>query len=310
MMKVKNNIIILVSIITLLFLQACIQQSVQQMSFILSTNNFTSQSSNNSVDLRPLMTPVKFQGQRGTCNAFAATALMEFLIKAKTSQNIDLSEAYNYWAGKKYTLDSDFLRKSYEHSDGLAGFMAVKAYKFGSMLEKEWPYEPRNWLQTNNSGCKIINNEPCTECFAGTPPAGAKLLPYRIEPIFIERTKIAGFILTNKKPVVFNLLWCSDAVNDNTGDFRMPTEQDLKNSAGHVITFVGYDSVTKRFIFKNSFGLQWGNKGYGTVPEEYVIKYCEICPYLSSVNTYTPEEKEFVLTASMGVSGNLTEMNP
>ncbi len=53
----------------------------------------------NTIDLRPQMPPlVESQGNRNTCSVFAATALMEFLIRAKTGRNMNLSEAYNYWA--------------------------------------------------------------------------------------------------------------------------------------------------------------------------------------------------------------------
>ena len=305
------NLLKLTNIALLVTLLGCSQSLAQfpsqnQQTAQANTAFSSYSSTQKGVDLRPMMTPVKTQGQRGTCNAFAATSLMEFLIKAKTGKDIDLSEAYNYWAGKKYTLDSKFLKDNYEHDDGLAGFMAVKAYQFGSMLETEWPYEPYNWQQKNDPRCQKVNDLFCTECFTGTMPDNAKLLPYRIEPVFIERTKIADFILTNKKPVIYNITWCLDAV-DAKGDFRMPTEQDFSNSGGHVITLVGFNPDTKRFIFKNSHGSSWGNKGYGTIPEDYIIKYCEACGALPQINSQPAEIKDFILKGTMGVSGNLVE---
>lgn len=258
-----------------------------------------------SVDLRSRLNTPRNQGERNTCNAFAATALMEFLIQDKTGQVLDLSESYNYWQGKQQILKSPYLSDTYAHIDGLAGFLAVKAYQVGSMLEHEWPYESNNWQQQKDPRCKVSQGQPATECFTGTPPPKAKTLPFKLQPLMIERTQIGAFILKEKKPVIFNLLWVNQAVNPRTGQIRMPTLQELAQAGGHVITLVGYESKTKQFTFRNSYGDSWGNKGYGTIPEDYLIKHCEVCPHLPALATYPPEVKDFVRQSSMGVSGTL-----
>ncbi len=79
-----------------------------------------------SVDLRPLLPAVQSQGKRNTCNAFAATVLMEYLIQQKTHKPVHLSVAYTYWLGKTKAVDSDLLRGMYSNIDGLAGWLAVK----------------------------------------------------------------------------------------------------------------------------------------------------------------------------------------
>jgi C1A family cysteine protease len=291
------------ALIFLLVLSACNTYAIEDNTQLVSTF-----SADNGVDLRPFMTKVKDQGRRDTCNAFAATSLMEFLIKKKTGNDIDLSESYNYWAGKKYSLNNKYLEETYKNIDGLAGFLAVEAYKSGSMLETSWKYETQNWYGTGDPRCKFENKKPVTECFTGTPPLGAKLLPYRINPVYIERDKIARFILKEQKPVIINLSWNFDLVGQ-AGDIRMPTAAELKNMGGHVITLVGYSADSKRFIFRNSYGTSWGNKGYGTIPEEYILKYCEVCPYLPDIATYSPDVKDMVLRTSKGVSGELSEVN-
>jgi C1A family cysteine protease len=40
---------------------------------------------------------------------------------------------------------------------------------------------------------------------------------------------------------------------------------------GHAILIVGFDSINKTFTFRNSWGTSWGNKGYGTIPYEYLL---------------------------------------
>ncbi|MBI3039449.1 hypothetical protein HYY75_10485, partial [bacterium] len=258
------------------------------------------------IDLRSELTPVKHQGQRGTCSVFAATTLMEFLLDKEKGARFDLSEAFNYYLGKTKALDTPYVKKIYNDGENLAGYLAVRAYMFGCMQESEWPYETQNWLQTGNPNCHVSNGNPDLSCYIGAPPKGAKELPFRIIPIFITPDKISEFLLKSKKPVVYNLLWCQDAVNNQTGVFRLPTKEELKKAAGHVILLVGYDSEAKLFYFRNCWGKSWGAKGYGTLPEEYVLRYGEVSQF-KPFEQYPKEVKEFLEIASMGVSGTLDD---
>jgi hypothetical protein len=256
-----------------------------------------------AVDLRPLLSPVQTQGKRNTCSAFASTALMEYLIQQSIHKPVRLSVSYTYWLGKTKAVDNDFLRGMYADIDGLAGFLAVKGLAFGCMEDAAWPYEPRNWEQSKDPRGFAADGKPLPERFTGTPPKKASLLPYKIKPVFIEKEKIADFILVQKKPVVFNVLWCPTAI-DAAGDFRMPTENDAKDGQGHVILLVGFDKKTGRFLFRNSWGDQWGKKGYGSIPEEYVVKYYEVKKF-EPLDRHDKQTQEFLKTAMMGVSGEL-----
>ena len=54
-----------------------------------------------------------------------------------------------------------------------------------------------------------------------------------------------------------------------TGVVDMPKagEQML---GGHAVLAVGYDNTAKRFIVRNSWGTEWGKKGYFTMPYDYL----------------------------------------
>ena len=258
------------------------------------------------VDLRPMMSSVKNQGYRNTCNTFAATALMEFLIKQKTKKTIDLSESYAYWLGKNYALDTDLLRSMYTDIDALAGFLAVKAFEFGCMEEKEWPYEKKNWEELKDSRAVDANGKPSPNRFTGIPPNPVRLLPYTFKTVFIEKETIADYILTKKRPVLMNIMWCFDAVNDKTGEIRMPTEEETKKAAGHVVLLVGFDPKTRLFVFRNSWGDTWGNKGYGTIPEDYILNYYEV-KIFEPFSQHDKETQDFLVTGMKGVTAELFE---
>ncbi|MDA8142087.1 MAG: C1 family peptidase [Desulfobacteraceae bacterium] len=54
-----------------------------------------------------------------------------------------------------------------------------------------------------------------------------------------------------------------------SGVLKMPKAGE-KMLGGHAVLGVGYDDTTKRFLVRNSWGTDWGKKGYFTMPYAYV----------------------------------------
>lgn len=268
-----------------------------------------------AIDLRPEMTAIKRQGSRNTCSAFAANGLLEFLIKKETGTEISISESFTYWSGKTVAPDSDYVRKTYSGIDGMPGYLAVLGLGKVSMNSDVWPYETKNWLQSRDSRCiKRQDGSYETACFTGIPPVTAKVLPFAMKPVWIERQSISNFILTEKKPVVFNIDWYFDLFDKDGNLTRLPTKDEARECnakgigcGGHVVLLVGFDKQTGRFIFRNSWGGNWGTGGYGTLPEDFIVHHCEVCNYFAKISLFKPEGREFVKKVSMGVSAELTK---
>ena len=50
----------------------------------------------------------------------------------------------------------------------------------------------------------------------------------------------------------------------------MPKKNE-QSIGGHAVVAVGYDDETKRFIVRNSWSNKWGQKGYFTMPYDYLL---------------------------------------
>lgn len=72
--------------------------------------------------------------------------------------------------------------------------------------------------------------------------------------------------------VVYDSFESEDA--DLTGHIPMPNPVHENVLGGHAIVLVGYNDAYNGFIFRNSWGDQWGAKGYGVIPYSYIIDYC------------------------------------
>jgi C1A family cysteine protease len=60
----------------------------------------------------------------------------------------------------------------------------------------------------------------------------------------------------------------SDEVG-RTGKLNLP-EPSEKQLGGHAVMAVGYDDSAERVIVRNSWGTDWGIKGYFTMPYDYI----------------------------------------
>lgn len=90
-----------------------------------------------ALDKRPagVAWPVRDQGSRGTCVAFAVTALREHLAYTDTGTMPDLSELFLFWATKKHTADPR------PGSDGTWIEFATQALSTqGICDETDWPH--------------------------------------------------------------------------------------------------------------------------------------------------------------------------
>ena len=78
--------------------------------------------------------------------------------------------------------------------------------------------------------------------------------------------------LSENPPVIAGITVFSEMIGNEarkTGVVPVPAKGSTI-VGGHAIVLVGYDDKTQRFKFANSWGTDWGDKGFGYLPYAYL----------------------------------------
>jgi C1A family cysteine protease len=105
---------------------------------------------------------------------------------------------------------------------------------------------------------------------------------YRLDPAGTTRAKRLEAIKTGLAaglPSMFGFTVYSSipAAGDGKGEIPFPTTGDTVQG-GHAVLAVGYDDAKKigtskgALLIRNSWGVGWGDAGYGWLPYDYVLK--------------------------------------
>jgi C1A family cysteine protease len=201
------------------------------------------------VDLQKQCSPIEDQGRLGSCTANALVGALEFLENKAGTQFVDLSRLFVYYNERviEGTVDQDngaFIR------DGIKSLA-----KKGVCPEPQWPYKINKFKRKPTQPCYRVAKKH-------------RILSYhRINSVDEMRTCLAdGF------PFVFGFTVYEAFESKEvaqSGVLNMPTANE-KNVGGHAVMCVGYDDGDQRFVIRNSWGTDWGKKGYFTIPYAYL----------------------------------------
>jgi C1A family cysteine protease len=201
------------------------------------------------VDLRETCSAVEDQGNLGSCTGNALAGALEFLERKNKVPFIDLSRLFIYY-------NERVIEGTVRFDSGAMLRDGIKTLKNqGVCSEKKWPYVVSKF-----------KFKPTPSCYKEA--LDHQITSYhRILSLDEMRTCLAeGF------PFVFGFSVYESFNTEEvakTGVVAMPGQSE-RAIGGHAVLAVGYDESDKRFLVRNSWGTEWGQKGYFTIPYEYL----------------------------------------
>lgn len=205
-----------------------------------------------SVDLRKAMPAPYDQGQLGSCTANALAGAFQYLLKSEKKRSFMPSRLFIYYNERVVE------RHTGEDSGAMLRDGIKVLNRWGACTETLWPYDITRFTV-----------KPSPDCYA---KAGQhQLLKY--ERMDQDLNQLRG-CLAQGLPFVFGFTVYSGFMAPavaRTGVAQLPGPSD-KPQGGHAVLAVGYDDASQRFIVRNSWGSQWGQKGYFTLPYSYLLQ--------------------------------------
>jgi len=203
-------------------------------------------------DLRQQCPPVYDQGQLGSCTANAIAGAIEFdQMKQGLSEIFAPSRLFIYYNERvmEGTVNSD---SGAQIRDGIKSVA-----KEGDCPEDEWPYDIAKFATKPPANCykdavahRAILYQRLTQTLSQMKACLASGYPF-----------VYGFSVYES--------FESQAVAQN-GQVPMPAPGE-RMIGGHAVVAVGYDNPKQVFICRNSWGDQWGDKGYFYMPYAYLL---------------------------------------
>ncbi len=202
-------------------------------------------------DLRRYCSPVLNQGQLSSCCSIALVGAMELLEIKSGTKMVPRSSLFLYYNARKISGTQD-------RSVGvLAAHTNAALMAHGVCEEEVWPYREAN--------------------LAVAPPAEAYKRAGGLEAIQYARlasTEEAKVSISNGLPVLFSLTMGMGYYEAARHGGLIPEYGSVDNGqhAEHAVLAVGYDDDAQRWLTKNSWGEQFGDKGYLHIPYSVLEK--------------------------------------
>ena len=226
-----------------------------------------------SVDFRSKFSGVRSQGSIGSCTGFSSiVGVLEYYFKNTNQDITQFSPLF------QYKMTRNLMGLKGDTGASIRASMKSLAV-YGAVPEKDYPYttdstkfdlEPNEnlkFLAQNFQALKYIRvdqrNMTTTDIIKELRKYSAANIPITF-----------GF-------TVYNDSWRQANTIGSGGAFPFPTANDTV-AGGHAICIAGHSDTkvitnktdgsktTGAFLFKNSWGTQWGERGFGWLPYKYV----------------------------------------
>ena len=219
--------------------------------FIYKNNNPVPE----TYDMRPQLQPIRNQGMQGSCLAFSTACMKEYQELKDYKFNEYMSPQFFYDNRPNLYDDNE------NNDEGMFGRDAMKMLqKIGICTEKEYPYG-------DIKNKDIIDKSIYESALKHTCKQYGKLYT-------ISELKTA---LIENGPCLI----CFPVYNHGKEMWK-PLTKNSKFLGGHAMTVVGYNE--NEFIIRNSWGKDWGEKGYCFYPYNQWGSHWEIWTTIDDIS--------------------------
>lgn len=226
-----------------------------------------------SNDFRSRFTAVRNQGNLGSCTGFSSiVGVLEYYFKNTNNDTTQFSPLF------QYKMTRNLMNLKGDTGASIRASLKSLAV-FGAVPEKDYPYttdltkfdlEPNEnlkFLAQNFQALKYVRVDQRNLLQSDILKELRKYSAANVPITF-------GF-------TVYNDAWRQANMTGSEGAFPFPTTTD-DIAGGHAVCIAGHNDskvITNRsngtkttgaFLFKNSWGSSWGNKGFGWLPYKYV----------------------------------------
>ncbi len=204
-----------------------------------------------------VLTPIKDQGNYGTCWAFSQNGTVEANILANGGPSLDLSEQFLVTCNKQgWNANSG----GYPIHQYYKDFIALSQTEAGAVLESIMSYDPAKWADKecpviSNHDTKISNWSYFTYDTADTAT---------IKNIIYTHGPISAGVCAGSKFLGYSSGYFSDDERKDLNDFCYDKKTNTYG-INHYIDLVGWKDVSDTegyWILRNSWGTGWGMSGY------------------------------------------------
>lgn len=224
-----------------------------------------------SVDLRQWCSPVENQESLGSCTAQAAVGVLEYFQRRAYDKHIEGSRLF------VYKVTRNLMQVTGDTGAWLRNAMGALVL-CGIPDEKYWPYtdadpdfdrEPPSFVYAVADNYKAVR-------FFCHDPSGSNL-PGKTVLENVQKYLAAGI------PSMLGFWgFPSFEFTDSQGGIPYPCP-DERAAWGHAVVAIGYDDAKKikntkcnkttdgALLIRNSWGIDWGDSGYGWLPYDYVV---------------------------------------
>lgn len=203
-------------------------------------------------DLRYQDSPIFNQGQLGSCTGNATAGAYMFNLKKQNEEVFTPSRLFIYYNGRKAI-------NTIKQDSGAMLRDCIKSVNVDGVCSEDlWPYDITRFTR-----------KPRRKCYRQA--SNHQSISYSRVPRDLDSFKSC---LASGLPFVFGFAVYESFMTREvakTGMMKWPSKEE-KCYGGHAVCCVGYDDNLEggRFIVRNSWGEQWGDKGYFYMPYEYL----------------------------------------